>query len=53
MTINALNAVICYEVKEIEWAYIICIELNYVVVAGIYALFPAPAMKTFGFKYGP
>ena len=23
------------------------------VIAGIFSLFPAPAMKTFGFKYGP
>jgi len=53
MVINTANAFICYHVRKIMWLYIVCIELNYVVLAGIFALFPAPAIKTFGPKYGP
>lgn len=53
MLINTFNAFICYHVRKVMWLYIICIELNYVVLAGIFALFPAPAIKTFGPKYGP
>jgi len=52
MVVNAANAFICYHVRETMWLYIICIELNYMVLAGIFALFPAPAIKTFGPKHG-
>ena len=53
MTINTLNGLVCYQVKTIPWLYIICIELNYVVLGGIYPMFVAPVNKTFGLKYGP
>ena len=53
MIINAINAVVCYQVREIMWIYIICIELNYLVLAGIFSVYPASVVKTFGLKYGP
>lgn len=53
MVVNALNAFICYHVRKVMWLYIICIELNYFVLAGVFSLFPAPAIKTFGPLYGP
>ena len=53
MIINAINAVFCYQVRDIMWIYIICIELNYLVLGGIFAVFPASVVKTFGLKYGP
>ena len=53
MLLNVINGVICYRVKAITWAFIACIELNYLVIGGIYSVFPAPAIKTFGIYYGP
>jgi len=53
MILNIANGLVCYRVKEITWAYIVCIELNYLVIGGIFSLFPAPAIKTFGLYYGP
>jgi hypothetical protein len=53
MLLNIVNGLICYRVKTISWAYIACIEFNYLVIGGIYSVFPAPAIKTFGIYYGP
>ena len=53
MVINAFNGVICYQVKMITWLYFLCIELNYLVIAGTFAVFPAAVIKTFGIFYGP
>ena len=53
MIFNIINGLICYRVKEITWAYIICIEMNYLVIGGIFSVFPAPVIKTFGLFYGP
>lgn len=53
MVLNVINGLVCYRVKTITWAYIGCIELNYLVIGGIFSVFPAPAIKTFGIYYGP
>lgn len=53
MVINTVNAFFCYHVRKVMWLYVICIEMNYFVLAGIFSLFPAPAIKTFGPLYGP
>ena len=53
MLLNLVNGLVCYRVKNISWAYITCIEFNYLVLGGIYSVFPAPAIKTFGIYYGP
>jgi peptidoglycan/LPS O-acetylase OafA/YrhL len=53
MFLNFANGLICYRVKTISWAYIICIELNYLVIGGIYSVYPASVIKTFGIYYGP
>jgi hypothetical protein len=53
MLLNLANGLICYRVKTISWAYIICIEFNYLVIGGIYSVFPATAIRTFGIYYGP
>jgi hypothetical protein len=53
MFLNFANGLICYRVKTISWAYITCIEFNYLVIGGIYSVFPAPVIKTFGIYYGP
>ena len=53
MVINALNGLVCYHVKMITWLYFLCIELNYFVIAGTFAVFPAAVVRTFGIFYGP
>ena len=53
MILNAINGVVCYQVRDTMWIYIICVELNYLVLAGIFAVFPAAVIKTFGLKHGP
>ena len=52
MVINLINSLICYQAVHSQFWYFICIQLNYVVLGGIFALFPAPASKTFGNKIG-
>ena len=52
MLINIVNSAVCYHVKKIDWLFFICVQLNYLVLAGVFALFPAPASKTFGKRYG-
>ena len=53
MIINTINGVFCYQVRNTMWIYILCVELTYLVLAGVFAVFPAAVVKTFGLKYGP
>jgi MFS family permease len=53
MAINIANAMFCYQLKMLTVPYVACIELNYLVLGGIFAVFPAPVIKTFGIYYGP
>ena len=53
MFLNMIIGVVCYQVKSITWAFITCIEFNYMVLGSIYSVFPAPVIKTFGIYYGP
>ena len=53
MVINIANGLLCYQLKMATVAYVACIELNYLVLGGIFAVFPAPVIKTFGIYYGP
>lgn len=52
LTVLIVNSFTCYHVRDVMWLYILCIELNYMTISGIFALFPAPVIKTFGPKYG-
>lgn len=52
MLVNAINSAMCYPARHITWLYYISIQLNYFVIAGIFALFPTPVAKTFGSRYG-
>lgn len=52
MTINIFNAVLCYHARNWTPAYFVCILCLYMVFAGLYSIFPAPAAQTFGNKYG-
>ena len=52
MSINACIGFISYSVVKIEWLYFICIQLNYMVLGGIFATFPSPCYNAFGQKNG-
>lgn len=52
MVINIVNSAIAYNARNKETLYFICIQLNYLVLAGIFALFPTPVASTFGPLYG-
>ena len=52
MVINVVNSVICYPARDYPPLYFVCILLNYMVYAGIFAIFPTPAAQTFGPRYG-
>lgn len=52
MGINVANSCVCYFAVAYPALYFICIQLNYFVIGGIFALFPAPAVKTFGGDVG-
>mmetsp|Transcript_15729 Transcript_15729/g.24173 ORF Transcript_15729/g.24173 Transcript_15729/m.24173 type:complete len:130 (-) Transcript_15729:30-419(-) len=53
MTVETLLALFNYNFKADKTMWFICIQLNYLVVAGIFALFPTPAYKTFGQDKAP
>ena len=53
MTLNLLMALFCYHFRENATIWFICIQLNYMIVAGIFALFPTPAYNTFGQDKAP
>lgn len=52
MSIGTINSIICYPARHVPWLYFICILLNYMVLAGLFATFPTPVAKTFGPQYG-
>ena len=43
----------CYAVRHITSLYFVTIQLNYLVSAGIFALFPTAVYNTFGSEMGP
>lgn len=52
MALSVVISILCYPARHMPWLYFLCIQLDYITVAGIFALFPAPVSKTFGDKYG-
>ena len=55
MVINVVNSVICYPAREYPPLYFVCILINYMVYAGIFAIFaifPTPDSQKFGPRYG-
>lgn len=52
LSINVVNGLICYYARTITWLYFICILLDYLVIAGVFAIFPVPVATTFGSKFG-
>lgn len=52
MLINIVNSLIAYEARYNEVLYFACVQMNFMVIAGVFALFPTPVANTFGPKYG-
>lgn len=48
MTINIVTALLSTWSVKYHALYFIFIQLNYLVIGGIFALFPAPAVNIFG-----
>jgi len=53
MAINALNALLVYRFRYNQAVFCLCIELMYMVFAGIYSILPIATYQTFGPKQGP
>ena len=52
MMINAANSLVAYSARYNDALFFACVQLNFMVFAGMFALFPTPVGKTFGDKYG-
>lgn len=52
MAINVANSLLCYPLRSSTSLFLICIETNYLVIAGVFAIFPVPVSKTFGPRFG-
>ena len=52
MALNMVCAAVAYPARKIEALYFLCVQLNYFVIAGIFATFPTPGAQTFGKRYG-
>ena len=52
MLINTINSAISYEARNNETLYFACIQMNYLVLAGCFSLYPTAISNTFGPKCG-
>ena len=52
MMINIVVAFTSFDAVHTPWLYFLLIQMNYVVIGGIFALFPVPVAKVFGPLYG-
>lgn len=52
MCVNIANSLLCYPLRSSTSLFLICIETNYLVIAGVFAIFPVPVTKTFGPRFG-
>ena len=53
MTVNTVLALFCYSTRYHRVVYFLCIQLNYFIVAGVFALFPTAVYNTFGTEKAP
>ena len=53
MIVQLGNSLVCYWAAWIPAAYFICVLLNYMVVGGMYAIFPVTVTNVFGLEIGP
>ena len=48
-----MNSLVCYWAAYIAGVYFICILTNYLVLGGLFAVFPVSVTKMFGLEHGP
>ena len=48
-----MNSLVCFWAAYNAGVYFICILLNYLVIGGLFAVFPVSVTKMFGLEYGP
>lgn len=48
-----VNGLICYWMRNYEYAFFACVQFNYFVIAGVYAVYPTSVVNTFGEEVGP
>lgn len=53
MAIQLVNACVCFWAAYVPALYFICILTNYMVLGGLFAVFPVSVMNCFGLKHGP
>ena len=53
MTIQLVNACVCFWAAYVPALYFICILVNYGCVAGIFTVFPSSVTNVFGLELGP
>jgi MFS family permease len=53
MVIQLINSLICFWAANIPALFVLCIQLNYFSIGGIFAVFPSTVMNVFGLRHGP
>ena len=53
MAIQLFNSLVCFWAAYNAGAYFICVMLNYMVLGGLFAIFPVSVTNVFGLEFGP
>ena len=53
MTIQLVNACVCFWAAYVTAIYFFCILLNYAAIAGLFTVFPVAVNNVFGLEIGP
>ena len=53
MTIQLVNACVCFWAAYVPALYFICVLVNYLVVGGLFTIFPVSVTNVFGLERGP
>ena len=53
MTIQLVNACVCFWAAHVPALFFICIMVNYLVLGGFYTIFPVSITNVFGLELGP
>lgn len=52
MALSILTSLVCYRAVGLLPLFVLCIQTNYAVLAGIFAIFPTSVVTSFGSKHG-
>ena len=53
MAIQLANSMLCFWAAYVPWLFFICVLVNYMVIGGMYAIFPSSVQNCFGLELGP